>query len=74
MYCDSRDGKYPLETVIVSDLIPHVDAACRTIAAREGRGLDGFSMGGFGAAHLGFKYPDFSALFPSWRRLCSAPN
>ena len=58
MYCDSRDGRYPLETVIVKDLVPHVDAAYRTVASREGRGLDGFSMGGFGAAHLGLKYPD----------------
>jgi enterochelin esterase-like enzyme len=58
MYCDSRDGKYPLETVIVKDLIPHVDATYRTTASREARALDGFSMGGFGAAHLGFKYPE----------------
>ena len=58
MYCDSRDGRYPLETVIVKDLIPHIDATYRTLAAREGRALDGFSMGGFGAAHLGLKYPD----------------
>jgi endo-1,4-beta-xylanase len=58
MYCDSRDGAYPVETVIVKDLIAHVDARYRTIAGREGRALDGFSMGGFGAAHLGFKYPE----------------
>ncbi|MFB3828211.1 MAG: alpha/beta hydrolase-fold protein [Bryobacteraceae bacterium] len=58
MYCDSRDGLYPLETVIVKDLIPHVDATYRTVASREGRALNGFSMGGFGAAHLGFKFPD----------------
>lgn len=58
MYCDSRDGDYPVETVIIKDLIPHVDATYRTIASREGRAVDGFSMGGFGAAHLGFKYPE----------------
>jgi len=58
MYCDSRDGDYPVETVIIHDLIPHVDATYRTVAAREGRAVEGFSMGGFGAAHLGFKYPD----------------
>ena len=58
MYCDSRDGQYPVETVLVKDLIPHVDASYRTVAAREGRAVDGFSMGGFGAAHLGFKYPE----------------
>ncbi len=58
MYCDSRDGKYPLESVIVKDLLPHVDSTYRTVASREGRALNGFSMGGFGAAHLGFKYPE----------------
>jgi endo-1,4-beta-xylanase len=58
MYCDSRDGKYPVETVIVKDLIPHIDDTYRTVASRKGRAIDGFSMGGFGAAHLGFKYPE----------------
>jgi poly(3-hydroxybutyrate) depolymerase len=28
------------------------------VAAREGRILDGYSMGGYGAARLGFKYPE----------------
>ncbi|MFT5367183.1 MAG: acetyl esterase/lipase/S-formylglutathione hydrolase FrmB [Candidatus Latescibacterota bacterium] len=58
MYCDSKDGQYPVETVIVKDLISHVDATYRTVADRASRAIDGFSMGGFGAAHLGFKYPD----------------
>lgn len=58
MYSDSRDGKYPVESVIVNDFVPHVDATYRTIAAREARALDGFSMGGFGAAHFGFKFPE----------------
>jgi endo-1,4-beta-xylanase len=58
MYCDSRDGAYPVESVIIKDLIPHIDATYRTIASRAGRALDGFSMGGFGAAHLGLKYPE----------------
>ncbi len=62
MYSDSKDGQYPVETVIIKDLIPHVDATYRTIASREARGLDGFSMGGFGAAHFGFKYPEIFAV------------
>src|SRR5262245_23433098 len=36
-YCDSADGKVPVETVIVKDLIPHIDMTYRTIATREGR-------------------------------------
>src|SRR5262245_11424604 len=60
-YCDSTDGKAPVESVIVKDLIPHIDSAYRTVAKREGRIVEGFSMGGFGAAHLGFKYPELFA-------------
>ncbi|MFM9010633.1 MAG: alpha/beta hydrolase-fold protein [Planctomycetota bacterium] len=58
MYVDWKDGSAPLETMIVRELVPHVDASSRTIAAREGRVLDGYSMGGYGAARLGFAFPD----------------
>jgi poly(3-hydroxybutyrate) depolymerase len=58
MYVDWKDGSTPLETVIVKDLVPHIDSSYRTIATREGRLLDGYSMGGYGAARLGFKHPD----------------
>jgi endo-1,4-beta-xylanase len=57
-YCDWANGKQPIESVIIKDLIPHIDARYRTIAQREARVVQGFSMGGYGAAHLGFKYPD----------------
>jgi len=58
MYCDSADGMKPVESIIVKDLIPYMDKTYPTIAKREGRAVEGFSMGGFGAAHLGFKYPE----------------
>ncbi len=58
MYVDWKDGTALLETVIVKDLVPHIDATYRTVATREGRLLDGFSMGGYGAARLGFKFPE----------------
>lgn len=57
-WLNSPDGKRPVERVIINDLIPHVDATYRTIADRRTRGVEGFSMGGFGAPHLGFKYPE----------------
>jgi enterochelin esterase-like enzyme len=63
MYCDWKDGSAPLETVIIRELLPHIDATFRTIASREGRLIEGFSMGGYGAARLGFKHHDlFSAV------------
>ena len=61
MYVDWKDGSAPLETMIVRELVPHVDATYRTIANRQGRLLDGFSMGGYGAARFGFKFPELFA-------------
>jgi acetyl esterase/lipase len=62
-YCDWPDGSWPIETVIMRELIPHVDATYRTLGTREGRCIEGQSMGGFGAARLGFKYADlFGAI------------
>jgi len=57
-WMDSRDGKDPIETMIVKDLIPHVDKTYRTIATRAGRAIEGHSMGGFGALHNGFSHPE----------------
>ena len=57
-YCDWANGKRPIESVIVKDLIPHVDKTYRTVPRRDGRIIQGYSMGGYGAAHLAFKYPE----------------
>ena len=61
-YCDSENGRQPVDSVITQELIPHVDATYRTIANRESRAVEGFSMGGYGAAHLGFKHPDLFGM------------
>ncbi len=45
------------ETYIVNELVAQVDQTYRTLADRESRGIAGCSMGGDGAAHLAFKYP-----------------
>ena len=63
MYSDSVDGKILSDTAITKELIGFVDANYRTIASREGRAVEGFSMGGFGALKLAFKYPElFSSV------------
>ncbi|WP_420645695.1 alpha/beta hydrolase [Candidatus Leptofilum sp.] len=46
------------ETVIMQDVIPFIDANFRTIANRNGRAIEGFSMGSRGAIKLAFSYPD----------------
>jgi endo-1,4-beta-xylanase len=62
MYCDNLKEKVPdhvpMESIIIHDLIPHIDATYRTKPERAYRALEGFSMGGFGAARLGFKHPE----------------
>ena len=49
--------KRPIEDVLLEDLIPHVDATYRTIARRESRGIEGMSMGGYGALRLALRHP-----------------
>ena len=61
LWADSKNGAAPVETVFISEVIPDVDRQFRTIAAREGRLLEGFSMGGYGAARIGFKHPHLFA-------------
>ncbi len=64
MYQDSADGRFLAETTFVKELLPHIDASYRTIAARSGRCIEGFSMGGRGSTHLALKYPElFCSLF-----------
>jgi enterochelin esterase-like enzyme len=58
LWTDAVDGSAPVETAFVVDLIAHVDATLPTIPAREARWLEGFSMGGYGAARLGLRHPD----------------
>jgi enterochelin esterase-like enzyme len=70
MWCDSKDGAVPMETVVVSELVPEIDSKFRTVAEREGRIIEGFSMGGYGAARLGIKY---AAIFGSISILAGGP-
>ncbi len=52
------------ESFVAKDLVGYIDANYRTIATREGRGLSGHSMGGYGTLRVGMKYPEvFNALY-----------
>lgn len=52
------------ETFVARDLTSAVDARYRTIAFREGRGLAGHSMGGYGTMRVGMKQPaSFAAMY-----------
>lgn len=56
-YTDAPGGE-PYESHLLRELVPDVDRRFRTIAARRGRGVAGYSMGGYGALKFGFKHPE----------------
>jgi len=52
------------EGYVAEDLVAYMDKNYRTIPTREGRGLAGHSMGGYGTIRIGMKRPDvFSAIY-----------
>jgi len=52
------------EGFITRDLVAYMDSHYRTIPDRLSRGLAGHSMGGYGTARLGMKYPEvYGALY-----------
>lgn len=56
MWCNWANGAARVEDMVIQDLIPEVDGRLRTIASRQGRIIEGFSMGGYGAARMGFRH------------------
>jgi S-formylglutathione hydrolase len=59
----AKTSKY--ETYITRDLVGWVDRTYKTIATREGRGIAGLSMGGYGALILSMRHPDMFAAAAS---------
>ena len=52
------------EGYVADDLVAYMDQHYRTIATRDGRGLAGHSMGGYGTVRIGMKRPDvFSSIY-----------
>jgi endo-1,4-beta-xylanase len=46
-----------METTVIKELIPHIDATYRTLTTQDGRAIQGGSMGGMGSLKFAFKYP-----------------
>jgi endo-1,4-beta-xylanase len=68
-YYDSLDRSIMMETTVIKELIPHIDATYQTVASRAGRAVQGGSMGGMGCLKFAFKYPE---LFSSAVAFCPA--
>jgi enterochelin esterase-like enzyme len=57
MWVNSKDNTYMIENIIVKELLPHVVKSYNAISSDHSATVAGFSMGGYGAARLGLKYP-----------------
>jgi S-formylglutathione hydrolase FrmB len=60
-YVNSRDGQFRYEDFFLHEFLPAMETKYRIGTTRSQRGIMGISMGGFGAMHYGFKYPQMFA-------------
>ncbi len=56
-YINSKDGKVRYEDFFIREFLPIIEKNYRILPGRRMRGIDGISMGGYGALRLAFKYP-----------------
>ena len=63
---DYLDALFQIESILINELIPHIDGQYRTDPARESRMLSGFSMGGNMAFYYAVKHPDLFGSVTSY--------
>ncbi|MBI1955256.1 MAG: dienelactone hydrolase family protein [Acidobacteria bacterium] len=56
-FLNSRDGGERYEDFFTEEFIPAIERRYRALDNRAGRGITGFSMGGYGALRLAFLHP-----------------
>ena len=62
-YINSHDGRVRYEDFLVQEFLPGIESRYRSKADRANRAVSGVSMGGYGALHLAFRYPQlFSSV------------
>jgi S-formylglutathione hydrolase FrmB len=57
-YVNSADGKVRYSDFFLQEFMPFIERKYRIEASRNARGIDGMSMGGYGALRFGFSRPD----------------
>ena len=65
-YRDIAEGKIMVESMIIRELIPHIDRSYRTRPARESRMIAGYSMGSGGGMRLALKHPELFSAAGGW--------
>lgn len=62
-YINSADGKERYNDFFLREFMPYIEKKYRVVPGRAGRAISGISMGGYGALHFAFAYPQlFSAV------------
>ena len=61
------------ETYVVAELIADVESRFRAVRRRDGRGVAGNSMGGYGALKFGLRHPELFAFAASMSGAFDAP-
>jgi enterochelin esterase-like enzyme len=56
-YINSLNGRERYEDFFIREFMPFIARRYRVRAGRSNRGIAGLSMGGYGALHLAFRYP-----------------
>lgn len=57
-YVNQKDG-LQMESAIMKDLIPKIDSTYKVSKSKSDHAVGGISMGGYGAARLALKYPNY---------------
>lgn len=60
-YLNSRGGQFRYEDFFLHEFMPAMERKYRIGTTRAQRGIMGVSMGGYGALHYAFKYPEMFA-------------
>jgi S-formylglutathione hydrolase FrmB len=62
-YVNSADGKVRYGDFLLQEFMPYIEHKYRITPGRQGRGVTGISMGGYGALRLAFLHPElFSSV------------
>ena len=73
-YINSHDGRFRYEDFFFNEFLPAMERRYRIGSARAQRGVMGVSMGGYGALHYAFKYPQkFAAVSATMPALMDRP-
>jgi S-formylglutathione hydrolase FrmB len=57
-YINSLDGQTPYSDFFLREFMPFIERTYRVRSERGGRGITGFSMGGYGALRMAFAHPE----------------